>query len=120
MHINNLKIFHVVIIYTCHTDQLVTKLRSVCYAVRIIKDLMSQKTLRVIYFSYVHSFMTCGTIFWGNLPHSINIFKIQKHIIGIRTKAKTRDSCRELFKELKILPLHSQCIIYFITICCKR
>jgi hypothetical protein len=62
--------------WKCHTDQLVTKQSSACYAVRIVKDLMSQKTLRMIYFSYVHSVITYDIIFWGNSPYSINIFKI--------------------------------------------
>jgi hypothetical protein len=69
--------------WKCHNDQLVTKLSSACYAVRFIKDLMSQKTLRMIYFSYLHSFMIYGVIFWGNSPHSINIFRIQKCLIRI-------------------------------------
>jgi hypothetical protein len=41
--------------WKCHIDQLVTKLNSSCYAVRIIKDLISQKTKDVFFlctFSY--------------------------------------------------------------------
>jgi hypothetical protein len=90
-----------------HTDQLITKRSSACYAVRTVKGLMSQETLRMIYFSYVHSIITYGVIFWGNSPHS-NIFRIQLHIIRIIMNAKPRDSCRELFKNLQILPLYSQ------------
>jgi hypothetical protein len=44
-------------------------------------------------------------IVWGNSSHSENIFKFQKRIIGIIMGAKPRDSCRELFKILKILSL---------------
>jgi hypothetical protein len=32
--------------WKCYINQLITKLGSACYAVRIIKDLMSQKTLK--------------------------------------------------------------------------
>jgi hypothetical protein len=74
-----------------HTDQLVTKLSSACYAVRTVKDLMSQETLRMSYFSYVHSVITYGIIFWCNSPHSVNIFRIQKRIIRIIMNAKPRD-----------------------------
>ena len=48
-------------------------------------------------------------IFWGNSPHSTNIFKIQKRIIRIMTNSRSRESCRQ-FKKLEILPLHSQYI----------
>jgi hypothetical protein len=63
------------------------------------------------YFSYFHSILSYGIIFWGNSAYSSNIFKIQKRIIRIIMNARNRDSCRsQLFKNLKILPLKSQCI----------
>jgi hypothetical protein len=71
---------------------------------------MPKKTLRKIYFSYVHSVMTYGIIFWSNLPHSTNIFKSRKHTVRIIMNASTRDFCKELFKDLKILTLNSQYI----------
>ena len=46
----------------------------------------------------------------GNQPHSEKIFKIQKSVIRIITNSRARDSCRELFKKLEILPLYSQYI----------
>ena len=55
--------------------------------------------------------------FWGKLPHSTGIFKIQKRIIRIMTKSRNRDSCRQLFKRLEILPLQSQyifCVLLFV------
>ena len=62
----------------------------------------------MIYCSYVHSIITYGIIIWGNSPHSTHIFKIQKRIIRIMTISRGRDSCRQLFKRLEILPLKSQ------------
>jgi hypothetical protein len=46
-------------------------------------------------------------IFWRSSSHSVKIFKIQKNIIRIITGCRSRDSCRDLFKNLKILPLQS-------------
>ena len=46
--------------------------------------------------------------FWGNSSHSNTIFKLQKRVIRIMMNAGIRQSCRELFRELNILPLHSQ------------
>jgi hypothetical protein len=80
---------------------------------------MSQKTLRMIYFSYIHLVMIYNIIFWGNSPHIINIFKIRKRIIRIIMNAESSNSCRELFKDLKILLLHSLYILVII-VCCKK
>jgi hypothetical protein len=65
---------------------------------------------RMIYFSYFHSVMAYGIIFWGNSSYSIHIFGLQNRVIRILTNSISRDSCRELFKKLKILPLKSQYI----------
>ena len=48
--------------------------------------------------------MSYGIIFWGNQPQSEKIFKIQKRVIRIITNSRAKDSCRELFKKLEILP----------------
>jgi hypothetical protein len=77
---------------------------------------MFQETLRMIYFAYVHSIMSYGTIFGGNLPYSEKSFKIQKKVIRIITNLRARDSCRELFKRMEILPLYS-IYFFFINIC---
>jgi len=69
---------------------------------------MSQDTLRIIYISYFHSILLYDVIFWVNSPYSSNIFKIQKRIIRVIMNARNRDSCYQLFKKLKILPLKSQ------------
>jgi hypothetical protein len=69
---------------------------------------MSTETLRMVYFAYVHSIISFGIIFGGNQPHSEKIFKLQKRVIRIITHSRIRDSCRELFKRLEILPLYTK------------
>jgi hypothetical protein len=59
----------------------------------------------------VHSIIAYGIIFWGNSPYNNNIFKLQKRAIRIIMNAGSRVPCRELFKKLNILPLHSQYIL---------
>jgi hypothetical protein len=44
--------------------ELTTKLNKACYAIRAIKPFMSLDILITIYFSYVHSVISCGVIFW--------------------------------------------------------
>ena len=65
----------------------------------------------MIYFSYIHSIIAYGIIFWDNSPGSDEIFKLQKRAIRIITNSHSSTSYRNLFKELNILPLHSQYIL---------
>ena len=65
----------------------------------------------MIYHAYVHSIITYGIIFGGNSPHITHIFKMQKRIIRIMTKSRGKDSCRQLFNRLEILPLKAQYIL---------
>jgi len=90
------------------------KLSIACYAIRYIKHFMSRDTQRTIYFSYFHSILSNGIIFWGNSEYSSNIFKIQKGIIRIIVNARNKDSCHQFFKNLKILPLKSQYIFFLL------
>jgi hypothetical protein len=52
--------------------------------------------------------MSYGMIFWVNSSHSSVIFKMQNMVIRIIMGCGYRESCRELFNELKILPHSSQ------------
>jgi hypothetical protein len=61
-----------------HTDQLSPKLNLACYMIRSLRSVISMKNLRTIYFSYVHSIIAYGIIFWDNSPYSNNIFKYKK------------------------------------------
>jgi hypothetical protein len=69
---------------------------------------MSTDVMKSIYYSYVHSILAYGIIFWGNCCFRDNIFSIQKRIIRVITNSRKRDSCRELLKKLQILILQSQ------------
>jgi hypothetical protein len=70
-----------------HTNQLISKLSSACYVIRSLRAVVSKNTIRMIYFSYVHSIITYGIIFWGKTPNGIKIFKMQKKIIRIMTNS---------------------------------
>jgi hypothetical protein len=41
-------------------DYFVTRLSSLCFVMRTIRPIMSLKSLRMIYFAYIHSIMTYG------------------------------------------------------------
>jgi len=101
-----------------HISELIPRLNKACYAIRSIKPIMSPNVLRSTYFSYAHSIMSYGLIFWWNSTDSNDIFKIQTRLIRIITNSNKNVPCRELFKSLNILPLQSQyiySILLFIT-----
>jgi hypothetical protein len=91
-----------------HISHLVTKLSAASHSIRILSVVMTQESLKMIYFAYVHSVMSYGIIFRGNLTYSNLIFKIQKRIVRIIMKARNRESCCPLFRQLNILPIYSQ------------
>jgi hypothetical protein len=61
-----------------HIDHLISKLNSACNAIRAVNAVLSRKRLRMLYFSYVHSIISYGIIFWDNSPDGIKIFRIPK------------------------------------------
>jgi hypothetical protein len=81
-----------------------------CYVIRTIRPYVSQNTLKIIYYSYFHSVMNYGLLFWGSSTESIKIFKLQKKVIRIIMGYKSDHSCRDLFVALGILPFYSQYI----------
>jgi hypothetical protein len=91
-----------------HIDQIIPKLSAACYTVRQMYHFINQNTRKSIYFTYFHSVVKYGIIFWGNSPKSRKIFTLQKKIIRIMTGAHPRTSCRRLFKKFDILPVPSQ------------
>jgi hypothetical protein len=101
-----------------HISELTSRLNKACYDIRSIKLFMSLDVLRSSYFSYVHSLISYGIMFWGNSSHSEDIFKVQKRIIRLITNLSKNASCQQPFRELNILPVPSQytlSVLLFIT-----
>jgi hypothetical protein len=93
-----------------HIDQIIPKLSAACYVVRQMYHFVNHNTLKPIYFTYFHSTVKYGIIFWGNSSNSRKIFTLQKKIIRIMDEAHPRTSFGRLFKKLVILPVPSQYI----------
>jgi hypothetical protein len=81
---------------------------------------MSMDLIKTIYYSYVHSILAYGIIYWGNSHFSNSIFKVQKRIIRVITGAGRYDSCHELFRKLEILPLQLQYIFSLLVFVIKN
>jgi hypothetical protein len=81
---------------------------------RSAKSYVSKQMLKVIYYSYFESIISYGIIFWGHCAGGMRVFRLQKRIIRIMTGCRSRDSCRDLFIDLKILPQPSLYIYHLI------
>jgi len=44
---------------------------------------MSPSTLKTIYYSYFNAIVSYCLPFWGNSPHAVKIFRMQKRIVRI-------------------------------------
>jgi hypothetical protein len=93
-----------------HIYYIINKLSVACYAIRKIKYTVTIETLRLIYFAHVHSIISYGIMFWGSASLAQKVFVMQKRIIRVITNMRPRDSCREIFKRMKIMTLYSQYI----------
>jgi hypothetical protein len=107
-NINSLKFLRLTIdtslTWEHHINKILAKMNLVCFALRSIKTVVSQKTIRMIYFACAHSVMNYGIIFWGNSRNSIKVFKLQKKMVRIMTNSGSKDSYRDLFKKWKFFP----------------
>ena len=59
-------------------------------------------------------------VFPFNIDLRNNIFRMQKKIVRIMVGIRNRDSCREYFKRLKILPLQSQYLLSLLLFVAKN
>jgi hypothetical protein len=57
-----------------HINQLVPKLSGGCYEVRSMFYISNTDTLKSIYFTYFHSLMNYGIIFWAHSSDSKKVF----------------------------------------------
>ena len=97
-----------------HVFPLVPKLSEACYLMRVVEPIMSIDSLKSVYYSCFHSLVTYRIILWGNSSYSLQIVTLQKRIIRIMSGLRSRESCRNEFKNLKILLLQSQFIFYLL------
>jgi hypothetical protein len=77
-----------------HINKMIMKLNYTCFAIRSLKSLLTINDLKIVYFAYVHSIITCGIAFWGNATGSKNVSVVQKRIIKNIMNANPKASCR--------------------------
>jgi hypothetical protein len=92
--------------WTDHINYIMKKLVSAPYLLRRLRKIANEPTVMAAYYSYVHSHLAYGIMFWGAAQQAIRVFKQQKRIIRALTGASYRATCRPIFIEKKLLTLH--------------
>ena len=75
--------------------ELTSKLNKAHYAIRTLKASTSPEVLRTIYFSYFHTIMTYGIIFWG-------LFYQYQHLQNPKKDTENHDK----YQKAGIVPIH--------------
>lgn len=89
--------------WTTHIDYLTSKLSSICYAIRILRDQVDYDVVKTLYYANFYSLIKFGIVTWGSSSELCRIFSCQKRVIRLMLNMKARDTCRGKFKANKFL-----------------
>jgi hypothetical protein len=97
-----------------HLQQLSVKLSRALFQIRRVKNLLSKAALKTLYFSLFHCHIIYAIEIWSIAPLSAvnELFIKQKAVIQILSGAKYNSHTAPLFKDLKILQLHTLIQLY--------
>ncbi len=95
--------------FKTHTTQIIKKISSALYFLRTAKNFVTEKALKSIYFSLIHSHIIYAIQIWSSCSQNIinKIFTLQKKAIRIIMNVPFNAHTESLFKKLNILPLPS-------------
>ena len=54
-----------------HIDTIIPKLNKACYIIRRCKLYLSHAALKMVYYTFFHSVMSYGLIFWGSSTNGV-------------------------------------------------
>jgi len=100
--------------FNYHVKLIAAKLSKALYVMRNVKNLLSSKALKALYYSTFHCHIVfCLPIWSCTSQGNLNLItKLQKMAIRIVNKSKYNDHTEPIFKNLNVLPLDSL-IFYF-------
>lgn len=95
----------------CQIENLCKKLNRSYYAIHRVKNSLPLDALINVYYGLVYCHLCYNVVLWGSSSESERVFIIQKKIIRLMFNLKPRESCREIFKNYKLLTF--PCIYLF-------
>ena len=93
--------------WTTHLNTLRQQLCKVCYIIKSAQGIMGSGMIKSLYHSKFESLVKYGIIFWGVENESISIFRLQKRVVRTMCGVGKSVSCRQLFKDRRILTVTS-------------
>ena len=93
--------------FKTHIEKIKSKMSKSLFALRQVKNILSDSALLSLYFSTIHCHLVYGIQIWGSACQSLltELYKKQKQAIRLISKAKYNSHTEPLFKKLQILPL---------------
>ena len=91
--------------WDAHITQLTAKLTTNLFVLYRISKISTKETTSLTYYALIHSLLSYGIEIWGssNETNLDNIFKYQKRAIRYISGLAYKESCKQAYKELKIL-----------------
>lgn len=89
------------------------------FAILQLKNVMNEQVLLDAYYSLCYSHISYNITSWGSASEVNRVFIIQKRIVRLIFGLKYRESCRNMFKQKKILTVPSIFILKCITLFTK-
>lgn len=90
-----------------HITHLAGNMSKFCYALRVVSGSINVDAALGAYYSYVHSRLRYGIIFWGASVEVGRVFILQKLCLRRIFNLKQRQSCKQVFINNKILTVPS-------------
>jgi hypothetical protein len=126
--VNNCRLLGVTISDTMNwlpqCEKVANKLRSVTYLFTILRDTVSEDSLKLVYYAYAQSQIMYSIVIWGASPHMQKVFVAQKRVVralaGLRYRRSNcaLDSCKPLFIKYGMLTVYSlyilECMKFFV------
>lgn len=86
-----------------HMSDVSARLSSILYTLRFSGKYLTREASRTIYFANFQSVLSYGITFWGSSSRINQIFILQKMALRIMIGLRWHESCRDHFKNEKIL-----------------
>lgn len=93
--------------WTRHIDQLCSKLSQSCFAISMLTNSLDRKSLINVYYALFYSKISYNIIAWGQSVDLQRVFVMQKRVLRIIFHMGYRDSCRDTFRNNKLLTVTS-------------
>lgn len=108
--------------WNTHIDNLCNKLSSAIFAIKRTSAVSSPEATKIAYHALFQSHLQYGIVLWGGASSGNlqRLLKIQKRALRVMTGLGPRDSCRNTFKDLKILTVISIYIMETVLFCVTK